>query len=109
VVTLRQLAVVLAPWLTCCGGFDAGPLACQFKGEYLITAHSLQPEECESWTQRREFAGSFALSCSPELALGGYSGTVACIDDGDNVAFACTGQLHGEGCSWELVVERVTP
>jgi hypothetical protein len=88
-----------------CGGFDAGPLACRFDGDYLITATATDPEACESWTMRRHFAGSFALGCSPELGIAGYAGTVTCQDE-SGVAMWCSGQLSGDGCSYELQVER---
>jgi hypothetical protein len=99
------LACVTTWLLQGCGGFDAGPLACRFEGDYLITATATDPAACESWTMRRHFAGSFALGCSPELGIAGYAGTVDCQDD-DGVAVWCSGQLSGDGCAYELQVER---
>lgn len=104
---VQAVRAALALLLLACGdmSFSAGPLACRFQGEYLVTLHAIT-EGCVDLESHERFAGSFALGCKPDLALAGYSGNVSCLDDSDNIAFACTGQLQGEGCAYELVVER---
>jgi hypothetical protein len=107
-LVVAYLLALLVSALTACSGFSAGPIACRFEGEYLITLYATTPG-CEDLEQRRKFGGTFAFGCSPSLGLPGYTGTVECTDDSDNIAFACVGQLQGKGCEYELVVERVTP